>query len=370
MKRYSALSLLLCCCLLPLNGCGSDKAESSEASSEAPVTAARTETTEPPMTTTVSLLDSGVGKAAAYLLNAGEMKIPAAEGDEKNGMLFRFTGVSAQSCTVTWDVYRITDFANGVGKALSGNGTSSGNVTCSYVPVATDSGTVTAFTLDGLTVTRNEANGSQDYTLAVDISGAEPQLIVCPADGGEPTPLTKFAPEMNEYEWVSFASAQETGDDAMGGESDLFSVENSVLTVDGSLFGSPQQEVETRIGYSIGTLQPFNEWAVPLQRAEFLYGGLDLELVFRDGSLTSVYMDAPLPADDFSLVDSAAAGATAKFGAAESTFRDENDNYVESWFLPEQNTTLYLYMVPDASGEGYIFRQQYTVGRTDRFCGF
>ena len=361
---------MLLCCLLPLNGCGSEKAESSEVSSEAPATSAQTETTEPPMTTTVSLLDSGAGKAAAYLLNAGEMKFPASENDEKNGMLFRFTGVSAQSCTVTWDAYRITDFANGVGKGLTVNDSLSGNVTCSYVPVTDDSGTVTALTLEGVTLRRNEANGSQDYTLAVDITGDTPQLIARNANG-EPTPLTKFEPDMNEYEWVSFASALETGDDAMGGESDLFAISGNLLTVDGSLFGSPQQEVETRIGYSIGTLQPFNEWSVPLEHTEFLYGGLDLHLVFRSGTLTSVYVDSPIADEDYSIFDNAAAEANARFGGApDSVFTDENNNYVESWYLPEENTTLYMYLVYDAANEGYIFRQQYTVGKTDRFCGF
>lgn len=362
--------MLLCCCVLPLNGCGSEKAESSTESSVPAVTSAAPETTEPPMTTTLSLTESGAGKAAAYLLNAGEMKLPASENDEKNGMLFRFTGVSAQTCTVTWDAYRVTDFANGVGKAITVNGSLCGNVTCSYVPVTDDSGRVTAVSLEGVTVTRNEANGGREYGMAVDLSADAPALMLRNADG-ETLPLTKFAPEMNEYEWVSFASAQETGDDAMGGESDLFSVSGNLLLVDGSLFGSPQQEVETRIGYSVGTPQPFNEWSVPLQRTEFLYGGLDLFLVFRDGSLTSVYVDSPIMEEDYSIFDYAANDANARFGGApDSVFQDENDNYVESWYLPEENTTLYMYLVYDEATEGYVFRQQYTVGKTDRFCGF
>ncbi|MBR3268332.1 MAG: hypothetical protein IKI58_06370 [Oscillospiraceae bacterium] len=373
MSKIPALALLAAAAMLTA-GCA-EKASSSEGESSlsAPpeTTVTTAETTAPPEADSAAQNSEALGKAAAYLLNAGEMKLPASEKDEKNGMMFRFTAVTAESCNLTWDAYRITDSANDIGRAISVNGTLYGDQTCTYEPVPGESGSIAGYTLSGASVKRTESSGTKEYQICVSLTDPEPQLLLLASDGsGKTLAASPFDPEMTEYEWVALASANESGGEAVGGDG-LFYTQGNVLMMDGSLFGSPKDTVESRIGYGIGTLQPFTEWSVPLQRSDIEYNGIRLSLMFRDGGLTSVYADYTLD-DPYTFFNQVADDAVNAFGAADQAYSDENENYVESWYLPDQNITLYLYTYKVTAGETetVYFRQQYTVGKTDRFCGF
>ena len=374
MKKYALLAALAAATTL-LTGCA---LTDSESKADLPLatgkssSAAETEPAQPEETEPAGLSGDAVQQAAGYLLHAGEMKLPVSEEDDKTGMLFRFTAVSAESCNLTWDAYRITDAGNEIGRGISVNGKLYGDQLVAYAPVAPDNGTVTGYTLEGAVLTKTEGSGQRDYKQFVSLTDAEPKLMLLAADGsGDQLAASPFAPEMTEYEWVALASAQDAGSEAIGGDNGLFYTQGNVLMMDGSLFGSPKDAVETRVGYSIGTLQPFSGWAVPLESTVLSYNGLNLTLIFRSGSLTAVYADYLLD-DPYTFFNDVADDAVSAFGAADSAYSDETENYVESWYLPDQNVTLYLYTytVSDGETDTVYFRQEYTVGETDRFCGF
>lgn len=368
MKQRVIGALLLSGTLL-LNGCGG-KSGSETPSSAAEHTSGTSAATTAPATTAVTAAtaapEAGSEETAGYLGGAGEMKFPASEKDEKNGMLFRFTGISPEECTVTWDAYRITDFTNGIGRGVTVNDSLYGNRNCRYVPIQ-GAGGVIGYTLEGITIKRNETGKFSEYSLAVMTENGAAQLVCRSADGIQ-KPLTAFAPEMNEYEWVSLASALEIGDSETS-SIELFEMKGNMLAMNGSLFGSPQEELEMRFGYPIGALQPFNGWSVPLQSADITYNNINLKLLFRDGTLTSVYTES-FVGEDLTTFRMAAADAVTVYGNAASVTTDKNKQPVQSWYVPEQNITLYLYTEYSEELQGYVFRQQYTVGETERYCGF
>ena len=374
MKKRPFLAVIAAASVL-LTGCALTDSESkpelplatgksSSAAETEPVSSEETAPAEPD--------EGGAQDAAAFLLHAGEMKLPSSDQDEKTGMLFRFTAVSAESCNLTWDAYRITDSANDIGRGITVNGKLFGDQQVFYAPVKDADGTVTGYILDGVTLTKTAAKGQRDYQLLVSLAGAGPQLMLIPADGsGDQLAVTSFAPELNEYEWVALASASDGNGESLDGMNGLFYTQGKVLMMDGSLFGSPKEDVEGRIGYSIGELQPLEGWAMPLERATCTYNDIILNMVFRSGSLTAVYADYAVD-DPYTLFNEVADDAVKAYGTPDAAYTDETEHYVESWYLADQNITLYLYTYTETVGDTdtVYFRQEYTVGDTDRFCGF
>ncbi len=375
MKKYSVSALLAASCIL-LTGCAFGSSEHDGSSipyATGTSSAAETESTAPEETSPAAADSSDdLQKAAGWLLNAGEMKLPVSEQDDKTGMLFRFTAVTAESCNLTWDAYRITDFANDIGRGISVNGTLYGDQQMTYAPVTAANGTVTGFVLEGAVLKKTESAGEREYKLLISTESAEPALKLIATDGsGDLLALSPFKPEMTEYEWVALASAAEAGSDSPSGDEGLFYTQGNLLMMDGSLFGSPVDAVETRVGYSVGALQPFAGWSVPLETTAFTYNGLTISLMFRAGGLTAAYADYVLD-DPYTFFNDVADDAVKAYGAPDAAYSDETGNYVESWYLPDQNVTLYLYTYTETADdtETVCFRQEYTVGKTDRFCGF